>query len=214
MPQTTTNTITVQNCTITGNVANTSQGGGIAIDPMWTSAVIASNTNISNCHITNNSAYKNGGGIMADGQAPTSSASYTFTNCVIANNESSAVAAGGGGAFINNVALYTGTVSFTNCTVVNNKMLTSNFGGAGIFYNNIKSDITNCAFWGNGGVTTFYHVRVNTNLTTNKMTNCVFDNRFVESQVSPPDFATDLTGKVIVDVANTGSIGGTFYANL
>jgi hypothetical protein len=216
MPQTTSNPITVRNCTITGNVANTSQGGGIAIDPLWgATTLIAAPVNITKTIISNNWAYKNGGGIMTEGLNPSSTANYTFANCVIANNESSTVAAGGGGAFINNVALYTGTVSFTNCTVVNNKMLTTNFGGAGIFYNNIKSDITNCVFWGNGSVGALspYHVRVNTTLTTNKMIKCVFDNRFVESQVSPTNFATDLTGKVIVDVANTGSAGGTLYAN-
>jgi len=215
MPQTTTNQIIVRNCTITANTANTSQGGGIAIDPLWSTAVIAANVNVSNSIITNNSAYKAGGGIMAEGQAISSPASYTFTNCVIANNESSAVAAGGGGAFVNNAADYTGAVSFNNCTVVNNKMLTTNYGGAGIFYNNIKADISNCVFWGNGSVGTLapYHVRVKNTLTTNKLINCAFDNLFVELQVSPVATPAELTGKIIVDVNNTGSTGGTLYTN-
>lgn len=215
MPQTTSNPITVRNCTITGNTANTSQGGGIAIDPLWSTAVIAANVNVSNSIITNNSAYKAGGGIVTDGQAITSSSSYTFTNCVIANNESSNVAAGGGGAFVNNATDYAGAVSFNNCTVVNNKMLTTNYGGAGIFYNNIKADITNCAFWGNGSVGTLapYNVRVKNTLTTNKLINCAFDNRFIETEVSPVATPADLTGKVIVDIANSGSTGGTLYAN-
>lgn len=214
MPQTTSNPIIVNNCTITGNSANTSQGGGIAIDPLWTSATIASHVYVTNSVITNNSAYKSGGGILTDGQALTSSASYLFSNCVISNNESSSVAAGGGGAFINNILDYAGTVGFDNCTVVNNKMLTTNYGGAGIFYNNIKAEITNCVFWGNGSTGTLapYHVRVKNTLTTNKLVNCAFDNLFVESQVSPTATPADLNNKVIVDIANEGSSEGVLYA--
>jgi hypothetical protein len=214
MPQVNSNTITVKNCTISANTANTSVGGGIAIDPLWTSAVVTSPVIISNNLIINNSAYRTGGGIMTDGQAATSTASYTFENCVIANNESSTVAAGGGGAFVNNIADYAGTVSFNHCTVVNNKMLTTNYGGAGIFYNNIKADITNCVFWGNASVGAIapYHVRVRTTLTTNKLLNCTFDSRFVESQVSPEGFEANLAGKVIVGLANTGTENGVLYA--
>jgi hypothetical protein len=215
MPQTTSNQIIVRNCTITGNTANTSQGGGIAIDPLWSTAVMNSPVLVEKTIIANNSAYRAGGGIMTEGQAISSTASYTFTNCVIANNESSSVAAGGGGAFVNNATDYTGAVSFNNCTVVNNKMLTINYGGAGIFYNNIKADITNCVFWGNGSVGTLapYNVRVKNTLTTNKLINCAFDSRFIETEVSPVATPADLTGKVIIDIANSGSTGGTLYAN-
>ncbi len=214
MPQTTTNPIVVRNCIVTGNAANTSQGGGISIDPLWSSAVMASPVLIQNTQITNNSAYKSGGGVMAEGQAVTSTANYTFVNCVIANNESSAVAAGGGGVFINNIADYQGSVSFNHCTVVNNKMLTTNYGGAGIFYNNIKAEISNSVFWGNGSVGTLapYHVRVKNTLTTNKLVNCAFDNRFVETQVSPAGYEADLSGKVILDTENTGTTVGVKYA--
>ena len=215
MPQAvTTNPITVRNCTVSGNYSEGSVGGGISIDPLFVAGtVITAPVNVTRTIITNNWAYKAGGGVMTDGLEPTSTSNYVFANCVIANNESSTVAAGGGGAFINNVAAYAGTVSFTNCTVVNNKMLTSNYGGAGIYYNNIKSDITNCAFWGNGGVTTFYNIKVKNTLTTNKLINCVFDSHFNELEVSPVATPADLTGKVIVDVNNTGSTGGTLYAN-
>jgi hypothetical protein len=214
MPQTTTNPIVVRNCTVTGNTANTSVGGGISIDPLWTSATILSPVLIANTFITNNSAYRTGGGIMADGQQPLSTATYTFENCVIANNESSAVAAGGGGAFINNIAGYSGAISFINCTVVNNKMLTTNYGGAGIFYNNAEANISNCVFWGNGSVGALapYHVRVKTTLTTNKLINCAFDDRFVESQVSPAGFEANLTGLVIISQTNSGSTSGVKYA--
>ena len=215
MPQAiTTNPITVRNCTVSGNYSEGSVGGGISIDPLFVAGtVITAPVNVTRTIITNNWAYKAGGGVMTDGLEPSSTSNYVFANCVIANNESSTIAAGGGGAFINNVTAYTGTVSFTNCTVVNNKMLTSNYGGAGIYYNNIKSDITNCAFWGNGGVTTFYNVKVKNTLTTNKLINCVFDSHFNELEVSPVATPADLTGKVIVDVNNTGSTGGTLYAN-
>lgn len=213
MPQATTNPIIVRNCVITGNAANTSLGGGIAIDPLWTSAVIVSPVIVEKTVISNNSAYKNGGGVMTDGQATASTASYTFSNCVIANNESSAVAAGGGGVFVNNILDYAGSVSFNHCTVVNNKMLTTNYGGAGIFYNNVKADITNSVFWGNGSVGTLapYHVRVKNTLTDNKIINCAFDNRFVESQVSPTTAPADLTGLVILGLTNSGEESGVLY---
>lgn len=213
MPQTTTNPIVVRNCTITGNAANTSQGGGISIDPLWSSAVMNSPVLVEKTIVANNSAYRAGGGVMTEGQAVTSTASYTFSNCVIANNESSAVAAGGGGAFVNNIADYAGSVSFNHCTVVNNKMLTTNYGGAGIFYNNIKADITNSVFWGNSSVGTLapYHVRVKNTLTDNKIINCAFDNRFVESQVSPTTAPADLTGLVILGLTNSGEESGVLY---
>ncbi|MEI8085791.1 MAG: choice-of-anchor Q domain-containing protein [Paludibacter sp.] len=212
MPQTTSNSITVKNCLVTGNYSEGSVGGGIAIDPLSGSGtLIAAPVSITRTFITNNWAYKNGGGIMTDGQNAASTSNYTFANCVIANNESTTST--GGGVFINNVAAYTGSVSFANCTVVNNKMIVATFGGAGIYYNNIKSDITNCAFWGNGGVTTFYNVKVKNTLTTNKLINCVFDSHFNELEVSPVATPADLTGKVIVELSNTGSTSGKFYAN-
>jgi hypothetical protein len=135
---------------------------------------------------------------------------FTFSNCVITNNEAGTTSAGAAGASIENSSTTT-AVKFINCTVANNKMLNNN-GAAGINYKTIPADITNCVFWGNDGATP-YHVKVNTALTTNKMLNCAFDNRFVESEVSPSGFATDLTGKVIVDVNNTGSTASTLYSN-
>jgi len=56
-------------------------------------------------------------------------------------------------------------------------------------------------------------VRVKNTLTTNKLINCAFDSRFVETEVSPVATPADLTGKVILDVSNTGSVSGTLYAN-
>lgn len=215
MPQTNTNTITVKNCTVSGNIANTSIGGGISIDPLWTSAIIASPIQITQTYITNNKAYSSGGGVFTDGRSTSSTANYVFSNCVLANNESSTVAAGGGGAFVNNIAGYSGNVSFNFCTVANNKMLTTNFGGAGIFYNNIKSDINNTVFWGNSSVTamTRTNLRLNTNLTTNKISHSAFDKQFVESEVSPLGFEADLTGKVIVENQNAGTNRNLAYAN-
>ena len=220
MPQASTNTV-VQNSSISGNSAPTYVGGGIAIDPLYTSTVVTGKVSFLNTLITNNSTRGAGGGAITAAGNVASTSEYIFNNCVIANNESSAVAAGGAGVFVNNLLgtnvspTVNNSVKFSNCTFVNNKMLTTNYGGAGIFYNFISADITNCVFWGNGSIGALapYHARVKTTLTTNKMINCIFDNRFVESQVSPSGYATDLTGKVIVDVANTGSAGGTLYAN-
>ena len=213
MPQASTNTI-VKNTTISGNSAPTYVGGGIAIDPLYTTTVVTAKTSILNCTIVNNSTWGAGGGAITAAGNATSTSEYAFNNCIVANNESSSVAAGGGGIFVNNVA-GTSIAKFINCTVVNNKMLTTNYGGAGVFYNNIAADITNCVFWGNGSVGALapYNVRVKNTLTTNKLINCAFDSHFNELEVSPVATPADLTGKVIVDVNNTGSTGGTLYAN-
>lgn len=219
MPQTSTSTV-VQNSIITGNSSPTYVGGGIAIDPLYTSSVITGKSSILNCYITNNTTRGAGGGAITAAGNTASTSEYIFNNCVIANNESSSVASGGAGVFVNNILgtnvspVVNNSVKFYNCTIVNNKMLTTNYGGAGIFFNFISADISNCVFWGNGSVGTLapYHVRVKTSLTTNKMINCVFDSRFVESQVSPSGYTTDLTGKVIVDLNNSGSTVGTLYA--
>lgn len=220
MPQASTSTI-VKNSTISGNSAPTYVGGGMSIDPLYSSTVVTGKVSILNTFITNNSTRGAGGGVMTNALNAGSTSEYVFNNCVIANNESSTVAAGGGGVFINNILgtnvspTVNNSVKFANCTVVNNKMLTTNYGGAGIFYNNISADITNCVFWGNASVGALapYNVRVKNTLTTNKLINCAFDSRFVDLEVSPVATPADLTGKVIVSLNNTGSTGGTFYPN-
>jgi len=213
MPQTTSIPITVTNCTITGNSSLTNAGGGISVDPLNTTNLIAAPVNITKSIISNNFAYKFGGGIWTDGKNTGSTASYAFENCIIANNESSVVSAGGGGAFINNITGYTGAVSFTNCDIVNNKMRYYQYGGAGIFYNFIVSKITNCVFWGNlnagtGGTAVKHHIRT-AGVSGNIVDYCAFDTRFVTSDVS----YTSLPGKVTIELANTGSAAGKLYAN-
>jgi hypothetical protein len=212
MPQTTTNPIIVRNCIITGNSAQTSLGGGICIDPLWTSSAIAAPVNISKTIISNNFAYKNGGGILAEEQstATLASSSYTFDNCIIANNRSEKNP--GGGAFIANISGSAGTVSFLNCHIVNNRMSTYNFGGGGIYFNNIPALIKNCVFWGNtvfGATPLKHHVRT-AGVDGNQIVNCAFDSRFLATDVWA---TTDLTGLITVDVANTGSEFGKLYTN-
>ncbi|GEM_PF-3245463 len=208
MPQTTANPIVVKNCSITGNSSQTSQGGGIAIDPLWTSALIAAPINISKTIINNNFAYKSGGGIMADGQFATSTSSYKFENCVISNNRTQT--GQGGAAFVNNIAAYSGTVSFTNCHIVNNRMCVYNYGGGGFYYNNIPAVIKNCVFWGNLNAGTSplkHHIRT-AGVDGNQILNCAFDTRFLTADVYT---TTTLTGTVTVELSNTGSDVGKLY---
>lgn len=215
MPQTTTNPITVRNCTITGNSAQTSLGGGICIDPLWSSAAIAAPVNITKTLISNNFAYKNGGGILTEEQSTTSllSSSYTFDNCIIANNR--AELNPGGGAFIANAAGAPGVVSFINCNVVNNRMTTFNFGGAGIYYNYIPAVIKNCVFWGNtvyGTTPLKHHIRT-ADIAGNQIVNCAIDSRFSATDVNYAINTTDLSGLVTIDLVNTGTDAGKLYPN-
>ncbi len=208
MPQTTANPIVIKNCSITGNISQTSLGGGIAIDPLWTSALIAAPVNISKTIINNNFAYKSGGGIMADGQFATSTSSYKLENCVISNNRTQT--GQGGAAFVNNIAGYSGTVTFTNCHIVNNRMCVYNYGGAGLYFNNIATVIKNCVFWGNLNAGTSplkHHIRT-AGVDGNQILNCAFDTRFVTSDVYT---TTTLTGTVSIELSNTGSDVGKLY---
>lgn len=210
MPQTTAITIAIRNCTITGNKAATSMGGGISIDPFWTSATIISPVIVSNTVISNNYAYKNGGGIMTEGQQAASTAPYSFENVILSNNTTET--SQGGGAFINNIGGYSGSISFTNCNIVNNRMNTYNYGGAGIFYNNATAKVTNSVFLGNLNAGTSplkHHIRTG-GVDGNELVNCAFDTRFSTSDVYA---TTDLTGMVTIETDNSGNEAGKFYAD-
>ena len=101
------NSITVTNCTVTGNTAD-SEGGGIANDSQGSGTIT-----VAGCIVTNNIEtyqYGSGGGIENYGN---SRAPITVSNCVISGN-----GAGTGGGGVNYV--YQGAVVVTNCTCTGN----------------------------------------------------------------------------------------------
>ncbi|MCD7973046.1 MAG: hypothetical protein LUG18_10360 [Candidatus Azobacteroides sp.] len=203
-----TGTLLIRNTLITDNKAVVKQGGGLMINPYWTSSTITATVNVEESVIINNYSRGQGGGIFCDSQYEASEAIYHFQNCIIANNE--AEYNPGGGVFINNKGR--SVVSFMQCTVVNNRMNTYNYGGAGIYYNNIGADITNCVFWGNlnaGEQPLKHHVRTVLEGVTNKLEYCAFDTRFVISDVSIESNPANLDDMVSVELENTGE--GTQY---
>ncbi|MEI8271796.1 MAG: T9SS type A sorting domain-containing protein [Paludibacter sp.] len=212
-PQTTTNPITIKNCTITGNSSQTYSGGGICIDPTTSSVITAAQVNVSRTIITNNFVYKYGGGVATDRQSATATSSYAFENCVIANNR--AENNNGGGVFVNNTAGASGAVSFTNCNIVNNRMTTFSAGGAGIYYNSIPALIKNCVLWGNTvyGASPLKHNVRTADITGNQILNCAIDSRFSAADVNYSVNTTTLTGLVTVETSNSGSVSGKFYTN-
>ena len=105
------NSLTINNCHIKSNIANTSYGMGAginAIDDLY----------MTNCTVSNNTA-NYGGGVSASGDLA------VFTNCTFSNNQATAVGDAGGA-----LALFTqGNYTITNCTIANNSALIGNGGG-------------------------------------------------------------------------------------
>jgi hypothetical protein len=107
-------TVTLTDCTVSGNVASASTGigGGVSYGGgMWNYGTVT----LTNCTVSANSAL-NGGGILTFGRG-----TATLTNCTISGNNAGG---GGGGVFSS------GTTTLTNCTVSGNS---AGFGGGGIF---------------------------------------------------------------------------------
>src|SRR5205814_8341152 len=106
--------LTVENCTISGNVAGSIGGGGIAN--------IGATTTIINSTISGNTTSSVGGGIA------NAFGTVTITNSTISGNSatgSSTSSEGGGGIFNGS----SGGVNLTNSTITNNS--SSNFGSGG-----------------------------------------------------------------------------------
>jgi CSLREA domain-containing protein len=105
--------LTVEGCTISGNVAGSTGGGGIAN--------IGANATIINSTVSGNTTSSVGGGIA------NAFGTLTITNSTISGNSAtgSSFTEGGGGIFNGN----NGTVNLTSSTLTNNSA--SNDGGAG-----------------------------------------------------------------------------------
>lgn len=200
MPGTNNNPIVLRGCTITGNRAEISQGGGLMINPYWTGTILSGKVSVVNCKIVNNYARTHGGGVLCDSQNASSTLEYSFANCVFANNLTETQQ--GGAVFINNKMPT--VVKFVNSTVVNNRMNVYSYGGAGIFYNNIPADVTNCVFWGNlnaGTAPLKHHLRTK-GIEGNVINYSAFDPRYRESDVSTTEFPADLSGLMMVARSN------------
>ena len=106
-------TLTIQNCTISGNAAPSGYGGGIFNKGSLT---------IESCTIAGNSAFGGGGIADDDGAGGTK-----IRNSTIANNS----ATGGGGGITHG---YSSTLTVTNSTIAKNS---ASFGGAIINYSTL-----------------------------------------------------------------------------
>lgn len=200
MPGVNNNPILLRGCTISGNRAEISQGGGLMINPYWTGTTLSGKVFVENCKIVNNYSRTHGGGVLCDSQNQASTLEYSFANCVFANNLTETQQ--GGAVFINNKV--PSVVKFVNSTVVNNRMNVYNYGGAGIFYNNIPADVVNCVFWGNQNAGTAplkHHLRTK-GIEGNMVTYSAFDPRYRESDVSTSEFPADISGVFGVAKAN------------
>ncbi len=138
-------TLTLTNCTISGNTAP--QGGGVQNDDTLT---------MTGCVVSNNSASGGGGGGIA-----IFGASTTVTDCEISGN----TATGGGGGI-----LYGGTLlTLNNCTISGNT--TTGLTGGGIF-NGGSSNLTNCTISGNAATGTSSGGGGMSNSGSSTLTNC------------------------------------------
>jgi len=125
--------VTLDNCTISDNRAESSAGGGVYCEYC--------NPTFIDCIITNNQTYDyHGGGVRS------LSGSLTLINCTISDNETYG---SGGGVF-----LESGSATLTNCTI-NGNISWSTFapviGGGGICLHNASGVLSYCAVYDNFG---------------------------------------------------------------
>lgn len=143
---------TVQNCTISGNVASNGVGGGVGLDFGGT---------VQNCTIVGNSAYFGGGVFIHSG---------TVRDCTISSNVAYGESADGGGMFITSGSVV------QNCTISDNEC---RMRGGGVYIS--QSTLQNCTIYGNlaqdnsgGGVHNFGGIVRNCTLVGNNTRDGVF----------------------------------------
>jgi hypothetical protein len=206
-------TVTLTNCTITGNSANI--GGAVYNNygtATLTNCTLSDNSvtpykiktyygynysggvgggidsfgtlTLTNCTISGNSSSVDGGGVVADGTA-------TLTNCTISDN--SALVRGG-------VVNY-GTETLTNCTISGNQA-----GHGGGVYNARTATLTNCTISGNSTNAYGYGGGMD-NTGTATLTDTI-----VAGNTGPSSAASDIAGTGSVtgshNLIGTGGSGG------
>ena len=129
-------TLTVTDCTFTGNTAGSSSltGGGAGI------MLFSGTLTVTDCTFTSNSSHGGGGGIGME------AGTLIVANCCFNNNY---CGDHGGAIYCNNDG---GTATVTNCTFANNTAaaeLGGNSEGGAIFENGGYLTVTNCTFANN-----------------------------------------------------------------
>jgi hypothetical protein len=125
-------TLTVSNCTLSGNSAG--NGGGIFnLGDFFGTATLT----VSNCTLSGNSGSGGGGGIFNDGVS-FGSATLTVSNSTLSGN--SGTGDTGGGILNNGDSNGTAPLTVSNSTLSGNS---ASSGGGGIFNNHATLDITN-----------------------------------------------------------------------
>jgi len=120
-------TLTLANCTVSGNSAS-GFGGGIYNNGMLT---------LNNCTLSGNSTSHGGGSIYNN------SGIMALNQCTLSGNSAGGTINGGGGVYNG------GTMTLTNCTLSGNSS-TNDFGGG--VYNIGTMTLTNCILSGNSSV--------------------------------------------------------------
>jgi len=136
-------TTTLNNCTVSGNLASNGSGGGLEFE--------FGTTTLNNCTVNNNSATNGGGGLALYGNVT------TLTGCTISGNSTSN--GSGGGVFTSASydyygQAYSGTTTLTNCTISGNSA-TGNGGGLSNYSTGglgSTTTLTNCTVSGNSAV--------------------------------------------------------------
>jgi hypothetical protein len=134
-------TLTVSQCTLSGNGGLLSGGGGISNGGTLTvsQSTLSGNSGtdgggilntgaltVNQCTLSGNSARFYGGGIFNAGQNSLLHPAYaTLTNCTLSGNSAAAAGVGGGGGLF----VAEGTTTLTNCTISRNRCYNNIVGG-------------------------------------------------------------------------------------
>jgi hypothetical protein len=135
-------TLTLTNCTVSGNSTAVSPGLGGGICNLGVSVTL------TNCTLSGNSAGIDSRASAYGGGLYNSSGTVTLTNCTLSGNSAGAFLGGGGGGLENS----SGTVTLTNCTLSANNALGNGLGGGaggGIENSFGTVTLTNCTFSAN-----------------------------------------------------------------
>lgn len=130
---------TVTNCTFSGNKANSGAGGGAGFN--------GNNVTLTSCAFSGNGAFAGDSGGGGGGAFVYATNRATVTNCAFsgnaANGNVSSSAVGGGAYVFGNIA------TVTNCTFSRNAVSSSNGGGGAFVSSDSSTTLTNCTFSGN-----------------------------------------------------------------
>ncbi|MGO9468832.1 MAG: choice-of-anchor Q domain-containing protein [Isosphaeraceae bacterium] len=231
-------TLTLSNCTVTGNNATSTSGGGI-----YNSGTLS----LSNCTVTGNSATSSGGGIYnkgtlnlnnctvgtstgintaSSGGSIYNSGALTATDCTVTGKSTGALGVGGGIENVDTTTLINSTVSnssspvagggiyssgtliLANCTIASNQTGGSGGGNGGGIENEGVLSLTSCTIANNKAAIYGGGISVGGDSTSTTLANTIVAGNSAGSNSDGPDISGTVNSLGYNLIGNNSGSGG------